>query len=38
MIADELRRQADAFIDLADLLPTTAATARPRQHRSHLDR
>jgi uncharacterized LabA/DUF88 family protein len=45
MIADELRRQADAFIDLVDLKPTLGrdpsertASREPRHHALHLQR
>ncbi|MEC9368598.1 MAG: NYN domain-containing protein [Pseudomonadota bacterium] len=33
MVADELRRQADQFIELADLAPQIARNAGERQHR-----
>jgi uncharacterized LabA/DUF88 family protein len=45
MIADELRRQADAFIDLMDLKPKLGrdpserpASREPRHHALHLQR
>jgi len=45
MIADELRRQADAFIDLVDLKPKLGrdpserpASREPRHHALHLQR
>jgi uncharacterized LabA/DUF88 family protein len=37
MIADELRRQADAFIDLVDLQPTIARVHGPRPPESEHD-
>jgi uncharacterized LabA/DUF88 family protein len=45
MIADELRRQADAFIDLVDLKPKLSRapserspSREPRHHALHLQR
>ncbi|WCL55736.1 NYN domain-containing protein [Gimibacter soli] len=37
MIADELRRQADQFIDIVDLAPIIGRKGPRRQHHAHYD-